>query len=184
MPNWCFNNLRVDGDNKQSLDAFRDWLGTDGFSLSKIVKLPTELENTTSLTPVDQTGQMEHYGLMVQKYGAGNWYDWCKFNWGTKWDVDAEVQDGDSLIFITFDSAWSPPLAAIEKLGRMFPDLGFTLTYKEEGMGFAGMLTVNGNSVDDYCVESSVNKSDYRQFCIDEFDTDPFEHETSEEFVS
>lgn len=42
-----------------------------------------------------------------------NWYDWNRTNWGTKWNAygledDAVRQDGDK-VFLTFQTAWSPP---------------------------------------------------------------------------
>lgn len=177
MPNWCYNSLRVDGDNNASLTDFRDWLGKDGFRLNKILTMPKELEDTTSPAPEDQAK------IMMEMYGAPDWYSWRVNNWGTKWDVEAAVQDDDSLIFITFDSAWSPPTSAIAALGKMFPDLTFTLSYKEEGMGFAGTFTVTGQSIDDCTIDGASDKDGYRQFCIDEFDTDPFEYD-DEEVVS
>lgn len=176
MPNWCFNNLRVDGDNKASLTKFRDWLGQDGFKLSKISPLPSELENTSAPTMLET----DETKRLTQKYGAADWYDWRIKNWGTKWDVDAEVDDNDSILCITFDSAWAPPCAAIATLGNKFPDLTFTLSYYEQGMGFAGTFTVNGDDVDDCCVEGGKDKEGYRKFCLDEFDFDPFEDSENE----
>lgn len=176
MPNWCFNSLRVDGDNKASLTSFREWLGADGFKLSKIAPIPAELENTTAPT-MEQTDETKR---LVEKYGVSNWYDWQVKNWGTKWDVEAEVDDNDSIILISFDSAWAPPCAAIAALGKKFPDLGFSLSYYEQGMGFAGTLTVDGDEVSDFCVDSGEDKEGYRKFCLDEFDFDPFEHEDEE----
>jgi len=175
MPNWCFNNLCVTGDNKASLTAFRQWLGDDGFLLNKIAPLPVELENTTSPTPKDQIDAAK---ILQEKYGVPDWYSWRVNNWGTKWDVEATVDDDDeSNINITFDSAWSPPCMAIAALGTLFPDLSFTLTYHEPGMCFAGTLTVYGSDVEDNCIDGSKNKEGYQQFCIDEFNCDPFEDE-------
>lgn len=179
MPNWCINSLRVSGESEKSLTSFRDWLGEDGFKLNKIDQMPIELENTIS--PV-QKGQEAQAKILSEKYGASNWYEWKVKNWGTKWDVEADVDDQDSLIFINFDSAWAPPTAAITKLGKLFPDLHFTLTYQEGGMCFAGRLTVDGDDVDDFCIDGGKNRDDYQQFCIDEFDSDPFEYD--EEVVS
>lgn len=172
MPNWCANNLIASG-NKAGLNAFREWLGSDGFKLSKIAPLPSELENTTSPVPESQKDAAK---LLTEKYGASNWYDWQVQNWGTKWDVDAEVQDCDDAgINITFDSAWAPPCQAIASLAKLFPSLTFTLTYDEPGMCFAGMLTACGDDVTDNCLDSSHDKEAYREFCIEQFDYDPFE---------
>lgn len=174
MPNWCMNNLRVDG-SKAAINAFKKWLGEDGFKLNKIAPLPKELDGTTSPNPNAKSKEAK---ALVKKFGADNWYDWQVANWGTKWDVDAEVSDlGDKSISINFDSAWSPPVAAIIKLGELFPKLEFALTYQEGGMCFAGKLTVKGDEVNDYCVDGGTDEKEYRQFCIDEFDIDPLESE-------
>lgn len=177
MPNWCMNNLRVSGDSKKSLTSFRDWLGSDGFKLNKIDPLPKELDGTIAPNPAPDSNAAK---ALLEKFGVDNWYDWQVANWGTKWDVDAEVDDQDSLIFINFDSAWSPPCAAIGKLGKLFPDLEFTLTYQEGGMCFAGRLDVNGDDVEDFCIDGGKDKEAYQQFCLDEFDFDPFEGEEDE----
>lgn len=180
MPNWCYNSLMVDADNKSNLNAFRRWLDKDGFKLNKILPMPKELEDTTSPVPADQVKLVQH---LVEKYGAAEWYTWRVNNWGTKWDVDAEIDENEYHVLITFESAWSPPVYAITALGKLFPELTFTLAYKEEGMGYAGELTVHGDDVHDFCINSSDDKEGYRNFCINEFDTDPFEHE-DEEVVS
>jgi hypothetical protein len=76
----------------------------------------------------------------VEKYGYANWYDFCVNEWGTKWDVGADgnpAQDIPGGLMLGFESAWSPPIGAYEKL----TDLGFTIRamYYEPGMAFAGI---------------------------------------------
>ena len=95
----------------------------------------------------------------VEKYGYGNWYDFCVGEWGTKWDVGGDGQtdihpDG-RMLHTTFDSAWSPPVNAYYKLEEM----GFTVNamYYEGGMGYAGVygeegdveISLDGLSADD-----------------------------------
>jgi hypothetical protein len=85
----------------------------------------------------------------LETHGYTTWYDYCVNEWGTKWDVGGndynepqEIPDG---LIMSFDSAWAPPIAAMEK----FQDLGFSvrLYYYEPGMCFAGIYDENG---DDY----------------------------------
>lgn len=67
------------------------------------------------------------------KYGSEDWYEWCNANWGTKWDVDDEVEIedmGDSLYF-SFNTAWCPPIPVFYKLSTMFPTL--TINVYTEG---------------------------------------------------
>lgn len=178
MPNWCNNCLQVSG-SKRNMAAFRKWLGADGFKLNKILPLPKELEGTTSPCPKPDSKEAK---ALVKKFGANNWYDWQCDNWGTKWDVEAEVgTDSEKLMTLSFDSAWAPPTNAIAALAKQFPKLEFRLSYCETGMCFAGVFTASGEDTDDECVEASSNKEGYRQLCLDEWDMDPFEFEEEDE---
>ena len=76
----------------------------------------------------------------IAKYGYKTWYDFCVAEWGTKWDVGADGYNADDIpggLMLTFDSAWSPPVNAYEKL----VDMGFSIRamYYEPGMAFAGI---------------------------------------------
>jgi hypothetical protein len=105
------------------------------------------------------------------------WYDWNVRNWGTKWDVgmsdeesyrETEITDEtDTSIGYKFNTAWSPPFQAIEKLSAQYPDVEFSLSYEEE-TGWGGeMLFVNGQpteieSYDNKCKDcDSLNTLDY-----------------------
>jgi hypothetical protein len=64
-------------------------------------------------------------------------YDWSVANWGTKWEVDAEiVGQGEDWITVTFSSAWSPPIEAYNAA----QEDGITVNamYYESGMNFCG----------------------------------------------
>jgi len=70
-------------------------------------------------------------------------YQFACDNWGTKWDVlDAWVVEcSDSELSVGFDTAWSPPIEAYQKLEEM----GFDITayYYESGLSFCGSY-ING----------------------------------------
>jgi hypothetical protein len=74
----------------------------------------------------------------VEKYGFKDWYGWRLAKWDTKWDICAsEIQEKHKdEITVSFDTAWSPPIAFYEKM----VELGFSVKafYSEPGMGFAG----------------------------------------------
>lgn len=75
------------------------------------------------------------------KYGFRDWYDWQVVNWGTKWgDSDTCITArGDGWVIFRFDTPWGPPIAGIAKIAEtLYPDLTFILSYKEEGMAYAG----------------------------------------------
>ena len=55
------------------------------------------------------------------------------------------LEDGSAF----FDTAWSPPLQAIEALSQKFPDAALQLTYCELGMFFAGVATFQGGECED-----------------------------------
>lgn len=55
----------------------------------------------------------------IENHGYASWYQWCIFNWGTKWDMDICQSDEDILLIQT---AWSPPVAWLEELAKTLPD--------------------------------------------------------------
>ena len=74
--------------------------------------------------------------------------------WGTKWDLDEpdQLRVARELLDVStayFDTAWSPPIAALEKLSAMFPDDSFGLTYCEPGNSFAGNATFEAGTSHD-----------------------------------
>jgi hypothetical protein len=85
---------------------------------------------------------------MIAKHGYSDWYGFCVNEWGTKWEIGADgnpAQDIPGGLMLGFDSAWSPPIAAYEKLLEM----GFEIEamYYEPGMAYAGVWD---NGHDDY----------------------------------
>ena len=81
---------------------------------------------------------------LKSEYGTDEWYTWNVNNWGTKWDCDTRDTgidtNEDTVLQVSFDSAWSPPTSWLQKVQQDFPTLKFKLTYSESGCGFAGML--------------------------------------------
>jgi hypothetical protein len=86
-------------------------------------------------------------------YSPDNWYDWNVRNWGTKWDVavspdeafpdtrmeDYEVSGDFASVMYHFQTAWSPPIEALQELSKQYPDVCFTYRYEEEtGWGGTG----------------------------------------------
>lgn len=116
MPNWCQNFLKL--------------THTD----------PTQIARAVAAYKAERLlGEFQPCPPELLE-GSG-WYDWCIFNWGTKWDVghkdiDPDVDaDGTSANF-SFDSAWSPPVEWYHHMET----LGFEITayWCEPGMGFCG----------------------------------------------
>jgi hypothetical protein len=91
-------------------------------------------------------------------FKGNTWYDWNVRNWGTKWDVgvgdDNEypetelMEESDTYLAYRFNTAWSPPLPAIEALSAQYPDVEFNLSYEEE-TGWGGEhLFIDGSGTE------------------------------------
>ena len=116
MPNWCNNQLTV----TRATPELRAYLKDHGFSFGKI-------------HPVAEPTGCPPSGITQLLIDA----------WGTKWDLDEADQQRVARELLDvgtayFDTACSPPIAALEKLSAMFPDDLFSLTYCELGNHFAG----------------------------------------------
>lgn len=131
MPNWCNNVVEIGHEDPAMITRAKEALDRGEF-LQEFIPVPQELREAVADFTVNE-------GL-VEKFGYSNWYDYCVNEWGTKWDVGgdgvtAEIEDGR--LTTSFDSAWSPPIQAYEKL----VELGFSIRayYYEGGMCFAGI---------------------------------------------
>jgi len=149
MPNWCNNSLEIYHTDPAMIERVRKGFN-DGGLFSELIPCPQELTETVSGS-MGEDKRAEHEAQQaanVEKYGYPNWYDFCVNEWGTKWDVGADgnpAQDIPGGLMLGFESAWSPPIGAYEKLTEM----GFTIRamYYEPGMAFAGIWE---EGVDDY----------------------------------
>ena len=159
MPNWCFNELEVKGDERELKDfvkrAKEKTEGTD-LSLNSFLPMPEELLEFKS-PPRREDGETEEQfrervRRFVREYGGEDWYDWAIKNWGVKWDVEARIllEDKNKVLY-RFESPWGPPIVAFESISRLYPRFRFKLFYFEPGMCFGGVATIrNGKIFDDY----------------------------------
>lgn len=183
MPNWCYNSLTIEG-SKEDISAIKEQLNKP-FTRQHDQWNPAtgqmELTDTTYTNPVFAfwniiaPTNIEIYNLQkdpnhddsIIDFKGDNWYDWNVRNWGTKWDV--AVRDGEDYpetellveedwsdrLGYRFNTAWSPPLQAIETLSAQYPQCEITLSYEEE-TGWGGeYLFVDGNGTE---IESYENK--------------------------
>lgn len=162
MPNWCSNTLTLRHDDPAMIARAKAAFVSGKF-LSEFIPVPRELSDTTSPNR-DQVS----VDALRERYGYADWYDYCVNEWGTKWDIgdDSGVQTWDDHeLIVYFDSAWSPPIAAYEKL----MDLGFSVyaTYYEPGCAFAGIFE---DGVDDYYDLSGMDSGDVQQQLPQELD--------------
>lgn len=101
-----------------------------------------------------------------KKYGHCTWYNWCVENWGTKWNVEDEVQvEYDSKneeYIICFDTAWDPPRGIIKAFADMCDkEEDFNWEYENEDYdGHHTLILQNGVIYDDILDEEENNEEE------------------------
>jgi hypothetical protein len=177
MPNWCNNNLTLEHEDPAMITRAKEALDRGEF-LQEFIPVPKDLTDTVSgfLGNGEEQKELERKTKAnIEKYGYGNWYDFCVGEWGTKWDVggdgQSDIHPDGKMLHTSFDSAWAPPVRAYEKL----EELGFTVNamYYESGMAYAGIygegvddeINLEGMSADD--IENDYPELD-EAFCISE----------------
>lgn len=187
MPNWCNNTLIISHPDKSMMKRLVKGYNQNRM-LDEFIPIPQELKDGAMTMERLRMNLNDDYrkelekvreDLNVKYFGYKSWYEFCVSEWGTKWDIGrgdsfdtVKLKDikGDT-ITLRFDSAWSFPIGAYEKL----KDLGFYITamYYEGGCAFCGIWS---DGLDDcYSIEG---KSDWvrmnipseidQEFCISE----------------
>jgi hypothetical protein len=93
MPNWCYNSATLSHKNSKKIASLMKHLkGEDVALFQHLRKRPKDQED--------------------------NWYQWNVDNWGTKWDatISHYEQMDESTVFISFETAWCPPIALYDYL--------------------------------------------------------------------
>ena len=165
MPNWCNNTLEITHEDPAMMARVKQAFA-DGRLLDEFVPVPKSLHIVAGRVGDDtdpkQIALEAQEKANLEAHGYTTWYDFCVNEWGTKWDVGGndynEPQEIPNGLVMSFDSAWSPPVAAMEK----FQDLGFSvrLYYYEPGMCFAGIYDENG---DDYYELGGMNSEQVKE---------------------
>lgn len=157
MPNWCSNELVIEGpadkvaqlvnEVAQPYSAlYRDF---DPSNPGTFVQKQSTVEGPLLLWNIVKPTSEELHGYWGDENDNGSWYAWNVKCWGTKWDLGngTSVDHTPGRVTYNFESAWSPPMAAMDILATSNPDLNFTLTYDEPGMDFAGIVEWQGGAV-------------------------------------
>jgi len=143
MPNWCNNSVELYHKDPAMIERARTAFN-DGRLLDEFIPVPKDLQIVAGRVGDDndpkQIELKEAETRNLATHGYATWYDFCVNEWGTKWDVGSDgnpAQDIPGGLMLGFDSAWSPPVNAYEKL----LGLGFEIRamYYEPGMAFAGI---------------------------------------------
>jgi hypothetical protein len=153
MPNWCNNYLELEHEDPKMIERAQKAFA-DARLLEEFCPVPASLHIVAGMVSdeAEQKKLEEDTARNIATHGYGNWYDYCVNEWGTKWDVGGEGDQATvhspNSISMNFDSAWAPPIAAMEK----FQDLGFKvkLIYWESGMCFCGLYDENGDDYMEY----------------------------------
>jgi len=173
MPNWCNNYLELEHEDPAMIERAKRAFA-EGKLLNEFCPVPESLHITSGR--VGEIGSPEQVALEAQEeanrkaHGYATWYDYCVNEWGTKWDVggdgDQASQDTPTDIRMNFDSAWAPPIAAMDK----FEALGFRvkLVYWESGMCFCGLYEDGHDDYFDYTDMSAAEVAEQINPEIDE----------------
>lgn len=150
MPNWCTNTLTITGP-KADLAALKEHLARP-YSAESIDHTGTPITSTVTgdLLLMNMTTPWSN-DEEKQQYDTGyGWYNLNINHWGTKWEVNGELDthaSNDSVLVYNFDSAWSPPTRAVTACAEKWPTLEFVHTYDEPGNDFAGRNTYSGGEL-------------------------------------
>jgi len=167
MPNWVYNNLTIEG-SEEEIAKVKAQLGKPiqkRYAEDKEVSIYSNpiISFWNIIAPPDDKLD-EYFGTHGYANGEKqgeteyNWYNFNNTKWGTKWDIavaDEEKYSDTSLeeehatvLRYRFNTAWSPPLPAIEELSLQYPKLEITLEYEEEqGWGGEILWTEEGSSI-------------------------------------
>jgi hypothetical protein len=115
----------------------------------------------------------------AMKFDTNDWYNFNVREWGTKWDVavaeddkypdtyiEGPVSNGENkAVYYNFNTAWSRPMGALEKLSTQYPNLLFTLSYEEE-TGWGGECEFLRGQVISYSEYESMCKECDKTDCL------------------
>jgi hypothetical protein len=188
MPNWCNNTITISHPDMAMMKRV-----VKGFNqhrlLDEFIPIPLELKESGLSTEDLMKIRNWEYKKELDKvreelnkkyFGYKDWYDYCVSEWGTKWDIGRDgsysptlrIKDiKDKTIKFYFDSAWSAPIGAYEKLCEM----GFSIRamYYEGGCAFCGIwedgqeefYEIEGKSE---WVRENIPRELDQEFCISE----------------
>ena len=168
MPNWVYNNLTIEG-SEEEIAKVKAQLGKPiqkryADSDEEVTNYSNPIISFWNIIAPPDDKLDEYFGTHGYANGEKqgqteyNWYNFNNTKWGTKWDIavaDEEKYSDTSLeeehatvLRYRFNTAWSPPLPAIEELSLQYPKLEITLEYEEEqGWGGEILWTEEGSSI-------------------------------------
>ena len=149
MPNWTTNEVTFSSAKTTNIKKIKD-IFEKGCPFGQLIKEPNwdsvPLKGNEKVSyyqekslgkkgelPIIEEHKLKNGEVMkFFKFKSTNeqdlrWYDWRLQNCDTKWDVpkeDIEITEvNNGHIVISFDTAWSPPIAIYKKLRDKFKDV-------------------------------------------------------------
>jgi len=160
MPNWCLNKLTVEHTDVSMVDRFEK-----AYNLGKACE---------EFLPLPE---------------GEDWYGWQIDNWGTKWDIGADMGTDreeyhglkatrvGNQVSCSFDSAWSPPIGLYDKLVELGYDV--KASYWEPGMAFCGIWDNGADNYVEYPSKDMIPVALWNEFGMEEFFKDDTEEATT-----
>ena len=107
MPNWCYNQLIILGDEENLLQFYQQ---------NKNEEKNEELDFLKSVPQPEEIASSNNNLSSNELLTTPNWYNWNISNLGTKWNVrDADYIKNQNNITYKFDTAWSPQYRGLKK---------------------------------------------------------------------
>ena len=147
MPNWCSNEVTIEGTKEDIAkfveECFTDFKGTPVLDFNKVLPEP-DYDKPQKDGTHNNGVQKELHNVMP------DWWHWRNDNWGTKWNLVPNpqgnltgydfVDSGEDYIQLEFETAWSPPNGIYNEIFAKYPDLTVNWFYREDGCQLAGWL--------------------------------------------
>jgi len=118
MPNHVTNRVEITSDEPFKIDKLIESLKTSDeqiFDFNSIIEMPEDSDTfqATGHLVISETSRQS---------SRGNWYDWSRENWGTKWNAYRATMERNSKnqVTYTFQTAWACPFPVIQKLAEKF----------------------------------------------------------------
>lgn len=207
MPNWVMNVVTFDCNDERIKDireAIKSNEDDAAFDFNKLIPMPESLkvpegsqsdraeECYRAYIMDNEQRAKEKYKLSDEEfeelksegkiyasnrdnYGHRSWYGWACENWGTKWNAREPMWTNDNTL--TFETAWSCPQPIFDKLAEMFPDVGFTVRYADEDIGYnCGTLEYSDGELYSINIEPDAS-------CEFAFDVWGYDEESKKEYL-
>jgi hypothetical protein len=197
MPNWVYNSLTIEGNPEQVKSLIKQMNKPFVYSVQANGDLAYSVKQRKYVNPIFSFHNIysyldhgitdeQYHGVPTfpekfdMKFEGNDWYNFNNREWGTKWDVavaeddkysDTSIQEADNgdnyVVNYNFQTAWSRPLPALQKLSAQYPTLLFTLSYEEE-TGWGGEMEFLRGEI--------ISSSEYDSQCRDCDATDCMEY--------